>query len=327
MATVGIDVGGTKCLGVAVADVAVAGVAVAGGAVAGGAVAAERKVATPRSAADLLATLSTLAVELAAEAGEALAGVGIGVPGLVDRRGVLHVAPNLPGAAGLDVAAELGERVGVAVAVDNDATCAAWGEHEMGSARGLDDVVLVTLGTGIGGGIVIDGRIERGAHGFAGEMGHMVVDPHGPPCPCGRRGCWERFASGSGLGGLARAAALGGKAERVRELAGGDAESVRGEHVSLALAEGDAEAAAIVAEFSEWLALGLANLASIFDPDAIVVGGGLVQMGDALFAPTRAALARQLPAVTSVELLPATLGERAGAIGAAFLARVPAPEG
>lgn len=305
MATVGIDVGGTKCLGVAIV---------------GREVAAELKVPTPAAAPDLLATLGALTRELEPAAGEAVAAVGIGVPGLVDRAGVLHFAPNLKGAEGLDVRAALEKEVGVPVAVDNDATCAAWGERQVGAAQGMDDVVLVTLGTGIGGGIVVDGRIERGAHGFAGEMGHMVVDPHGPPCPCGRRGCWERFASGSGLGHLARQAALAGRAGRVVALAGGHAEAVRGEHVSLALAEGDPEAADVVADFAEWLALGLANLAYIFDPEAIVVGGGVVNMGESLFGPAREAMRRQLPAATSVALLPATLGERAGAIGAAFLA-------
>lgn len=306
MATVGIDVGGTKALGLAVA---------------GGAVVAERRVATPPTGPELLAALAALAGELGAAAGEPVTGVGVGLPGLVDRQGVLRFAPNLRGAAGVDVRAGLGERLGVVVEVDNDATCAAWGERELGAARGFDDVVLVTLGTGIGGGIVCDGRVERGAHGFAGEVGHMVVDPQGPPCPCGRRGCWERFASGSGLGSLARQAAQAGRAERVVALAGGDAEAVRGEHVSAALAEGDGEAAEIVAEFAEWLALGLANLAYIFDPDAVVVGGGLVEMGEALFAPTRDALARQLPAASAgLPLLPARLGERAGAVGAAFLA-------
>ena len=123
---------------------------------------------------------------------------------------------------------------------DNDANCAAWGEWVAGAARGVDDVMLVTLGTGIGGGIILGGRLYRGANGFAGEIGHMVVDPHGPPCPCGQRGCWERFASGSGLGWLAREAAHAGQAARVVELAGGDPESVRGEHVTQAAAEGDA---------------------------------------------------------------------------------------
>ena len=304
MATVGIDVGGTKCLGVVLVK---------------GTVAAVRKVPTPPAAPELVATLAVMAEELEDEAGEKVTALGVGVPGLVDRHGVLHFAPNLKAAAGLDVRAALEREVRMPVTVDNDATCAAWGERQLGAAQGLDDVVLVTLGTGIGGGIVCDGRIERGANGFAGEIGHMVVDPHGPPCPCGRRGCWERFASGSGLGSLAREAALAGRADRVVAAAGGDPEAVRGEHVSLALAEGDEEAAAVVAEFAWWLALGLANLVNIFDPEAIVVGGGLVAMGDALFAPTREAVARQLPLAT-VSIVPATLGEQAGAIGAAFLA-------
>src|SRR5207237_4701586 len=142
--------------------------------------------------------------------------------------------------------AELERRAGLPVQVDNDATCATWGEREIGAARDIDDLVMVTLGTGVGGGIVTDGTIYRGANGFAGEIGHMVVDPHGPPCTCGSRGCWERYASGSGLGRLAREAALAGKATRVVELAAGDAEAVKGEHVTQAAREGDAEAGAVM---------------------------------------------------------------------------------
>src|SRR5439155_4267659 len=138
-------------------------------------------------------------------------------------------APNLPGVAELPLRARLSLRLGLPVQVDNDATCAAWAEREAGAGRGADDMVLVTLGTGIGGGLVRGGALDRGAHGFAGEIGHMVVDPHGPPCPCGRTGCWERFASGSGLGRLARDAAHGGRAARMVALAGGDPEAVRGE--------------------------------------------------------------------------------------------------
>ena len=307
MATVGLDVGGTKCLGLAVAD---------------GKVVAEERVPTPRGEAALLDALAALVSELAPAAGD-LSAVGVGLPGLVDRDGVLHFAPNLPGVAELHVREELERRLGVPVQADNDATCAAWGEREQGAARGLDDVVLVTLGTGIGGGIVTAGRISRGAHGFAGEVGHMVVDPDGPPCPCGQRGCWERFASGSGLGSLAREAAAAGRARRVVELAGGQRDAVRGEHVTRALAEGDGEAAEIMARFAWWVALGLVNLANVFDPDAFVVGGGLVAAGPALFEPTARAFeellaGRELRPL--VPILPAVLGERAGAIGAAFLA-------
>ncbi|MGH9226436.1 MAG: ROK family protein [Acidimicrobiales bacterium] len=307
MATVGIDVGGTKALGIAVVD---------------GEVVAEDRVPSPPKGDQLLDALAVLTAELGQAAGEAVTAVGVGVPGLVDREGVLRFAPNLRGCSGLDVRTGLEERAHVPVAVDNDATCAAWGEHQLGAARGLDGVVLVTLGTGIGGGIVSGGRLQRGANGFAGEIGHMVVDPMGPPCPCGRTGCWERFASGFGLGRLAREAAQAGKANRIVELAGGDPEDVRGEHVTVALVEDDPEAVAIMADFAWWLALGLANLANIFDPQAFVIGGGLVECGDSLFGPARRALAEQLDGQSvrpEVALLPARLGLRAGAIGAALL--------
>ena len=307
MATVGIDVGGTKCLGVAIVA---------------GEVVAESRVASPLTGDGLLDALAALVVELGDAAGEAVTAAGVGVPGLVDRDGVLRFAPNLGGASGLAVRDGLAQRAGVPVAVDNDATCACWGERQLGAARGLDDVILVTLGTGIGGGIVAGGRLQRGANGFAGEIGHIVVDPMGPPCPCGRTGCWERFASGFGLGRLAREAAQAGKATRVLELAGGDAEGVRGEHVTAALGEDDPEAAAIMADFAWWLALGLANLANIFDPEAFVIGGGLVDCGDALFGPTRQAFDEQVEGKAErrdVALLPARLGLRAGAIGAALL--------
>ena len=308
MATVGIDLGGTKCLGVAVVD---------------GAVVAEDRVATPKAGGEaVLETMAELATALAAEAGSPLEGVGVGAPGLVDPDGVLLFAPNLRGATGLAVRAGLEDRLGVPIEAVIDATCAAWGEHELGAGRGLDDLVLVTLGTGIGGGIVAGGRIHRGANRFAGEIGHMVVDPNGPPCPCGQRGCWERFASGSGLGILGRDAATAGRAERVMALAGGDPEGVRGEHVTAALAEGDPEAGQIIAEFAWWVALGLSNLANVFDPDAFVIGGGLVECGDALLDPVRAAFAARLPGHDlrrPIGIVAAELGMSSGAIGAACL--------
>jgi glucokinase len=169
MATVGVDIGGTKCLAVAVVD---------------GEVAGETRVPTPEGEPALVETMAGVVEKLASEVGQDVDAVGLGLPGLVDREGLLRFAPNLPGVAGLPVRELLEPRLGVPVQVDNDATCAAWGERVVGAARGLDEVVLVTLGTGIGGGIVSKGQIHRGVNGFAGEVGHMVVDPHGPPCPC-----------------------------------------------------------------------------------------------------------------------------------------------
>ena len=230
--TLGLDLGGTKVLGVALSE--------------DGEVVAECRQPTPRGEDALIDTLGAVAEELrdaTAAAGEVTA-VGVGAPGLVDRDGVLRAAPNLPGVDQLPLRAGLASRLRLPVRADNDATCAAWGEHQLGAARGRQHVVVATLGTGIGGGIITDGGLYRGANGFAGEIGHTVVEPHGPPCPCGQRGCWERYASGSGLGRLAREAAHAGQVPRVLELAGDDPEAVRGEHVTRAAIEGDAGARA-----------------------------------------------------------------------------------
>jgi glucokinase len=183
---------------------------------------------------------------------------------------------------------------------------------------------MVTLGTGIGGGLVVDDRVQVGSAGFAGEIGHMVVDPSGPPCPCGRSGCWERFASGAGLGVLAREAALAGRLNAVVRMAGGDPESVRGEDVSAAAAAGDREARRVIERVGWWIGFGLANLAAVLDPDCFVLGGGVVQAGSLLIDAARASFAELLeggdrrPPVT-VE--PAAFGERSGAVGAALAAR------
>ena len=309
--TLGLDLGGTKVLGVALSE--------------GGESVGECRRPTPRGEDALIDTLAAVADELrnaTATVGEVTA-VGVGAPGLVDRDGVLRAAPNLPGVDQLRLRAGLASRLGLPVRADNDATCAAWGEHQLGAARGKQHVVVATLGTGIGGGIITDGRLYRGANGFAGEIGHTVVEPHGPPCPCGQRGCWERYASGSGLGRLAREAAHAGQVPRVLELAGDDPEAVRGEHVTRAAIEGDPGARAVFGRFAWWLALGLANLANVFDPEMFVIGGGLVEAGDVLFEPTRVAFADLVEAADRrpvITIVPAELGERAGAMGAAALA-------
>ncbi|MEA3078392.1 MAG: glucokinase [Actinomycetota bacterium] len=308
--TVGLDLGGTKCLGVVVDD--------------GGNVVDEERVPTPIGADAIVDTLAEVADRLIARAAGAIGAVGIGAPGLVDDEGVLRFAPNLPGVTEVPIAGRVGARLPVPVVVENDASCAGWGERELGAGRRSDHVLLVTLGTGIGGGMVLGGRLFRGHHGFAGEIGHMVVDPHGPPCPCGQRGCWERFASGSGLGRIAREAALAGRASRVVALAGGDAEHVKGEHVTAAAAEGDHEAVEVMAAFAWWVALGLANLANAFDPELFVLGGGLVEAGEVLLNPVRSAFNDLLEGADHrppVAIVAAELGERAGAIGAALLAR------
>ena len=183
-------------------------------------------------------------------------------------------------------------------------------------------MVLVTLGTGLGGGLVAGGRLQRGKHGFAGEYGHMVVDPDGPPCPCGRRGCWERYASGSGLARLAREAAVGRRVSRVLDLAGGDPEAVRGEMVQQAAREGDEDSLRVIDDFGRWVALGLVNLTNALDPEMFVLGGGLAAGSDLYLEPIKRwyqELIYQPELRAMPEVAFAHWMERAGAVGAALL--------
>jgi len=303
---VGIDVGGTKALGV-VLD-------------ASGSVVAEERRPTPRGENSLGPLVDTL-VELANDLGVD-GSLGIGVPGLVTRDGVLRAAPNLDGVADFAVAELVGERLGHSVSLDNDATCATVAEWQLGAGRGASDLILVTLGTGIGGGLVADGVLHRGRNGFAGEYGHMVVQPDGPRCPCGRRGCWERYASGSGLAMLAREAATGRRLRSVVEHAGGDPQAVRGEHVQAAAREGDEEALAVIDDFGRWVALGLSNLTNAFDPEVFVLGGGLAEGAELYLEPiTRwfGELLYQPHLRPSPRIEFAEWGPLAGAVGAALL--------
>jgi glucokinase len=323
--TYGIDIGGTKVLGIALSR--------------SDEIVAEARVATPKGTRNIVGSHVAAAVaevvtdldrELAATApapppAATPAPVGVGAPGMVDRQGRLCFAPNLPQAQGVDWNELIGDQLpGRTVLIENDANFAVLAEHRLGAARGHDHVVMVTLGTGIGGGLVLDGRVQVGSAGFAGEIGHMVVDPAGPPCPCGRRGCWERFASGAGLGMLAREAALAGQLGEVVRLAGGDPEAVRGEDVSAAAATGDPAAQRVIREVGGWIGFGLANLAALLDPDCFVLGGGVVQAGDLLMESARVTYAELVeggdrrPAAV---IAPAAFGERAGAVGGALAVR------
>ncbi len=322
LSTIGVDVGGTKLLGVVVTREA--------------AVVAEARRSVPppeRSPSplasrsgplyDAVAALVTDLVDEAGAGGRRVDAVGIGLPGQVDRQGRLHVSPNLARGEGLDLVASMPGELGMPVAVENDATCAALGEKRLGAARHAEDAVVVTVGTGIGVGLIVSGEVVRGAAGYAGEAGHMVVQAWGMPCPCGRSGCWERYASGEALGRAARAMLTAGDAPAVLALAGGSIDDVRGEHVTAAAEAGDVDALRLVDELARWLALGITNLGTVLDPQLVVVGGGLVGAGPVVLGPLRRALADpaisgRYPAPVVVE---AALGARAGAIGAALLAR------
>ena len=310
MITIGLDVGGTKVLGVAV-DPADPGV-----------VLASHRIPTPDGGAGLVDVLAGLVEVLSGRLGPPAA-VGVGVPGIVDGEGTLVLGPHLRHLREQPLAAQVRERLAVPTVVDNDANCHAVAEQRAGAARGAREALMITLGTGVGGGIITGGTLLRGAHGFAGEPGHMVVDPMGPPCPCGKQGCWERYASGTGLGRMAVEAAQAGRLDAVVALAGGDEDAVRGEHVTAAARAGDEAATQVLDQLAWWISLGLANLANILDPAVIVLGGGLVEAADLLLDPVRthfAALVMGGTARPATEIVAARLGEEAGAIGAAALA-------
>lgn len=310
MLTIGLDVGGTKVLGVAVdsADP--------------GTILGQHRIPTPVGGEGLVAALADLVEVLAGRLGLPAA-VGVGVPGIVDGSGTLVLGPHLPHLRHQPLAVEVRRRLDLPVVVDNDANCHAVAEQRAGAARGAQDALVITLGTGVGGGIISGGRLLRGAHGFAGEPGHMVVDPSGPPCPCGKQGCWERYASGTGLGRLALEAAQAGRLDAVVAMAGGDEQAVRGEHVTAAAREGDPAALRVLDQMAWWIGLGLANLANLLDPAVIVLGGGLVEASDVLLEPVRTHFSALVMGGSDrpvTEIVPAVLGEEAGALGAAALA-------
>ncbi len=320
---IGVDVGGTKILAMAIAAADVAGTTHEGD------VPPEPvgvfEVPTPTDP-DLFDDAVTTAVTNAA-AGAPIAAVGIGVPGFIGLDGIARQAPNAPAAIGVDLEAIVRAHFGVPCAVDNDANCAARAASRW-DAPEAKVVVAVTLGTGIGGGVVVDDEVMRGAHGFASEPGHMIVDVNGPPCPCGQRGCWEVLASGSGLGRLGRAAVAEGTAPTVLAAAGG-IDAVDGPLVARLSSEGDAAASAIFDVFAGWVAIGIVNLINLVDPDVIVLGGGVVREGRALTDRIEAAL-RSYPTITQGRHTPVVasgMGHTAGALGAVLLARAVAGAG
>ncbi|MFH1330552.1 MAG: ROK family protein [Actinomycetota bacterium] len=246
--------------------------------------------------------------------------VGIGVAGLVDHRtGTLVWSPHASG-GGVALGPEVAAATGLPVVVDNDANLAALAEARLGAGAGQRMVLFIGLGTGIGGGLVIEGRLERG-RGFLGEVGHMVVDPSGPCCACGGYGCWEALVSGSSLGRVARELAAADSTGAVARAASGAVP--RGEDLAAAAAGGDVTARAELAAAGAWLGRGLADLVAVLDPDVIVVGGAAAGAGEVLLAPARAVLAEVVEgaghrAPTPVVL--ARFGARAGLVGAALVA-------
>jgi glucokinase len=308
-ATFGVDLGGTH-LRVGVVDP-------------DGEVVDQRRGGTPHTLDEIVDQIAGAVEELHPLRPEAST-LGVGAAGMVDGDGVIHYSPNVPAFLKAPVRERVSEKLKMSVVVDNDANAAVVAEVAHGVAQGMRDVLLLTLGTGVGGGIVMGGQILRGAHGFGAEVGHFQVDPNGPPCACGQRGHWEAVASGTALGRLGRAHASAGAAPSVVEAAGGDPSAVTGEHVGDAARDGAPDAVAIIEEYASQVAVGLVGLVNVFDPEIVVMSGGLVGLGDVLFAPMRAAFAGRIegaPYRPPVPIVAGDLGENAGVIGAAVLAR------
>ncbi|GHC69886.1 glucokinase [Nocardiopsis terrae] len=315
--TIGVDIGGTK---------------VAAGVVTpGGRVLARLRTQTPersKSPSVVEDTIVSVVSELRREF--AVRAVGVGAAGFVDeRRSRVLFAPHLSWRQE-PLRDALSLRLGLPVVVENDANASAWAEVRAGSGQGVDDVVVVNLGTGIGGAIVLDGRLRRGRYGIAGEFGHMTVVPGGHRCECGNRGCWEQYASGNALTREARelVAAESPVAGALSQAVGGDPGLITGALVSELARKGDPACRELLEEAGGWLGSGLANLAAAFDPELFVIGGGVSEVGELLLGPARSAFGKALTGRgyrPQARVAAAALGNEAGVIGAADLAREALP--
>lgn len=270
----------------------------------------------------VLARINCLLDAALAKAGvsaEQVAGIGIGAPGIVDwKEGIVHNLTNLPGWRNVNLKERFEQRYSLPVAVDNDANAAALGEYLFGSGRGVRHMLYLTISTGIGGGIIQDGRLVHGAWGVAGEVGHMVLDPQGELCNCGNCGCWETISSGRAIARQVLRRIARGEQSMVTELAGGG--EIKAEHVFQARQLGDELAAAVIRRALLYLGVGVANLVNVLNPERVVIGGGVANVGEVLFEPVRRQV-RELgfgPAARA-EIVPAALGKDAGVVGAAAL--------
>jgi glucokinase len=309
--TIGVDIGGTKVNAGVVDDT--------------GAVLAVTRRRTPSHRPAAVEDVIAECVE-ELRRGHEVAAVGVGAAGFVDHEnGTVLVAPNLAW-RNEPLREAVAERTGLPVVVDNDGNAAAWAEYRFGAGRGEQHLVLVTVGTGIGGGVVLGGVLYRGRHGVAAEFGHMQISQSGRRCGCGQHGCWEQYCSGRALLHEAREIAdvQPGYGARLLELGGGRPEGIEGPEVTAAAREGDPAALDCFEEVGSWLGQGLADLAATLDPGAFVIGGGVADAGELLLGPARRHYAQRLTGTSyrpHADIRLAQLGNEAGMVGAADLAR------
>ena len=310
--TVGVDVGGTKVLG-GVVD-------------ASGKVLATSRRDTPREGgSELTKTIAEVALELMQS--HSVSAVGVSAAGFVssDRKTML-ATPNIADWNGVQLDLELEKLIGLPVVIENDANAAAWGEAKFGSGRNQAHMMMLTIGTGVGGGIVVNNQLYRGAFGIAAEFGHLRVVPEGHLCGCGARGCFEQYASGSALRRHAREAISASPDLARNLLARGDGtiDGLTGQAITEAARDGDAVALAAFQTTAQYLGAGIASLAVLLDPSCVVIGGGVIDAGEILLAPTREAMKRYMPFAGKhpyPEIVAAELGNEAGLVGVADLAR------
>jgi glucokinase len=311
--TIGVDIGGTKVAAGVVSE--------------HGEVLVEGRTPTPKAGADaVIDVIVDLVSQMRAQTDDEILGVGVGVAGPVDAdRSRVLLTPNLNW-VDEPLKAKLEDRLELPVVVENDANAAAWAEYRFGAGAGRGDMVMVTVGTGVGGGLVLNDNLQRGAHGLAAEFGHITLVPGGRICGCGRRGCWEQYASGNALVRIARefAAEMRSEATLLLELGDGTPEGVQGLHVTEAANLGDPVALQAFAELGKALGEGMADVAALLDPGIFVIGGGVVEAGYLVLDPTKASFeealfASDLRPPTPIVL--ATMGNAAGIAGAGDLAR------
>ncbi|MFG1806544.1 ROK family glucokinase [Streptomyces sp. NPDC049040] len=308
--TIGVDIGGTK-IAAGVVDEE-------------GSILETVKVPTPPTPEGIVDAIVEAVRQVST--GHTIEAVGIGAAGYVDdKRATVLFAPNINWRHEA-LKDKVEQRVGLPVVVENDANAAAWGEYRFGAGQGHSDVICITLGTGLGGGIIIGNKLRRGRFGVAAEFGHIRVVPDGLLCGCGSQGCWEQYASGRALVRYAkqRANATPENAEALLALGDGSVDGIEGRHISAAARQGDPVAVDSFRELARWAGAGLADLASLFDPSAFIVGGGVADEGELVLDPIRKSFRRWLIGGEwrpHAQVLAAQLGGKAGLVGAADLAR------
>ena len=309
---IGVDIGGTKVLG-GVVDLT-------------GKILRTFRANTPREGGDALnQVIADVVSEL--QTTHKTESIGISAAGLVssDRQTMLG-APNIKDWDGVNIAKALNKISGINSIVENDANCAAWAERVFGAGKGQENIIMITVGTGLGGAAIVDGRPLRGANGTGAEFGHMRFVHEGELCGCGIRGCFEQYASGSALMRQTKAAIVKDPEEARDLLARGDGTTagLLGSHITDAARAGDKLAIGLLEKSGNWLGEGIASLSMLFDPSIVVIGGGVIDAGELLLEPARRAMMREIPFVGKhpvPEIVAAKLGNDAGLVGAADLSR------